>query len=282
MKLKKILFENFENKEKFENLSNGQKDEIFSRLEEIIKSGQWIIKKPYLYRGRDWDGFLKVKDSEKYDKRTPKDTGELMDYIVHDFTVNCFSEYPDRQQSRFALTYPGDATVFGDSVYYIFPYKSSKISHSNIDPYEFFNENGKFNNLEKLIDPFFSNGGRLKSFVKKENFSKEFYNLLNILKKVRNRNFVSVSNSFGCLDKVIEVLENQNVGIEDIENNSKLREMIRQLKLFFQIVEKYFKSLRKGYPKDKESGKGEVVYQGKYVQVHVELWDAYLRKKRSV
>ena len=277
IRLKSLLFEWGE----FEELSNPEKKKKVEELNEKLGSGNYIVKKPFLYRGREWDGLVKVKDTERYEKRTPRDTVSHIDYLIHHFTNNCYSDFPDRRQSRFALTHSGDADIFGSETYVIFPHKNSKTAHSPVDSYDVIVEEPRLNNrFEKGFETFFvdKNNKKKTSLYKKyqNKITLEIQSLITDLFEVYNRNEVSLS-QYGCPKEIIKKLEEEeNKFSRDDTSESKIAEGLYNLaEIFRHVILQYFDALNKGYPESKKAGRGEVTFQGKYLQVHYELFEHF-------
>lgn len=276
-RFKSLLFEWGE----FGELSNDEKKKKVKELGEKIGSGNYIVKKPFLYRGRGWNGLIKVKDTERYEKRKTRDTANHIDYLIHHFTNNCYPDFPDRRQSRFALTHSGDADIFGDETYVIFPHKSSKIAHSPVDSYDVIVEEPRLNNrFEKGLEIFFvgKNNKKKTSLHKKyqSQISTEVRSLISDLFEVFNGSEVPLS-QYGCPKEIIKKLEDEeNKLSRDKTSESKIAEGLYNLaEIFRHVILQYFDALNKGYPDSKELGRGEVTYQGKYLQVHYELFEYF-------
>jgi len=272
VRFKSLLFES----DRFDDLSKPEKDEKAEELKKQLNTGNWIVKKPLLYRGRGWDGLMKVKDSERYEKREPRDTKRRYDYLIHHFTVNCYPNLPDRRKSRFALTHFGDTNIFGDETYVIFPHKDAKIAHSYMDPYDFMVDLPKRKQGFGGLGPFFEEDKEKTSLYKKyeDQISKEVKNLLSDLYDIYKGSEVPLSH-YGCPEKILEILNNESDKFNKGEHE-KLQKIVWGLDnliwIFESVVLEYFEIFNNGYPENKDMGAGEVLYQGKYMQVHRDLF----------
>ncbi len=273
VKFKSLLFES----DRFDDLSKPEKDEKVEDLKNQLNTGNWIVKEPLLYRGREWDGLMKVKDSERYEKREPRDTKLHYDYLIHHFTVNCYPNLPDRRKSRFALTHFGDTNIFGDETYVIFPHKDAKIAYSYMDPYDFIVDMPKRKQgFIKGLKPFFKDGKEKTSLYKKyeDQISKEVKNLMSDLYDVYNGSEMPLSR-YGCPEEILEMLNNELDKFNGDEPG-EIRKVISGLSnliwIFESVVLEYFEIFNTGYPENKDMGAGEVLYQGKYLQVHRDLF----------
>ncbi len=282
IRLKSLLFEWGE----FEELSSSEKKKKVKELNEKLGSGNYIVKKPFLYRGRGWDGLIKVKDTERYEKRKTRDTASHIDYLIHHFTNNCHSDFPDRRQSRFALTQSGDTDIFGDETYVIFPHKNSKTAHSPVDSYDVIVEEPRlYNRFEKGLETFFvdKNNKKKTSLHKKyqSQISTEVQSFISDLFEVYNGNEPSLSR-YGCPKEIIKKLEEEeNKFARDGTSESKIaRGLYHLAEIFRHVILQYFNALNKGYPESKKAGRGEVTFQGKYLQVHYELFE-YFKENRD-
>lgn len=282
--LKEILKENIT---RFSDLPKSKKGERLEELQKIISSGDWILKEPFLYRGREWDEIFKVKDSTKYERRKTRDTKNRYDYLIHDFTVNCNPEYPDRWQSRFALTKQGDADIFGSETYVILPEKGSKLAYSEIDSYDILVDEPKRKNA-------YAQG--LRSFYKsvdskeitaaygnlKHEMSEDIKNLISDLHDVYRGKKVSIS-KYGCPNKILKFLEGEMEKFDG--SGASEKEIFRGLSklawIFKFTIKEYFSSFSLGYPPTVDKGAGEVIYQGKYLQIHVELFNYFKERDQT-
>lgn len=275
IKLKDVLFEGKEPE------NAPVKDAVVEQLHEELRSNNWIVREPFIYRARGWDGQFKKKDSEVYDKRKTRDTGDTMDYLFHDFIMSCHPDYPDRRQSRFAGPDKWeieDIIDYGEHTYIIFPHKGAKIASATADSYVYFVE--EYNHeLERGLSYFFKKGGLEDVEDKIQNRT---IDLLKRLAKVEFENKeVDIFGEFGCMKNILYLLSSaeQKFSPEGEYKNKVVEEAFQDIKKIFSVsLNGYFDTLSKGYPDTRSEGRGEVIYQGEYLQVHEEVWSEYKRK----
>lgn len=287
MKLKDILFESSFGDPSFEELEKKERDKILDNIDKFLKTGEFIFKEPYLYRGRTFDGFVKEKNTESYDlPREPVDTGMEEDYIIHDYSVNCYPEHPDRRQARFATTSSDLAHDYGPNLYVIFPHKKAKISSNVEDAFQIFMDNQSY--LENALKDFYtfgSGGGVFKrgSFRDNEDeIDNDIQQLIEKLYKIYQMDASKKPSLYehGCPKQVLHKLVDHEKKFE--RKDKFLEEGFRNLKDYYSdLVLEYFTSYDLGYPEDKNSGGGEVVYQGKYLQVKYQAMNAYIKQRMN-
>lgn len=276
MKFKSLLESIQKENNSISAVSNEKKQALLSKLRGILKSNIYINKKPHLYRGRSWDGFLKQKDSESKGRRPPVDTNPHYDFLIHDFTDGCFSDFPDRWHSRFATTHAPNTQKYGRSQYIIFPHKNCKLAYSKKDPYDILvgkaNVKKGFDNLTA----FYSRFEKTALYEKHQNkISKKAQNVIRILNKIYHSNYMEYLSDIGCPSELFDHMNEQRSNFEVIELDKAFSGILWILKA---VVMEYFDSYTLGYPTSQSAGKGEVIYQGKYLQVSVELYNEYLKK----
>lgn len=225
------------------------------RLNRFVEQGDYYIPDVKLYRGKS-DEINKILEKTTVSdiQRSPRDTEVWLDFLIDRIFTDCFPEYPRRRNSRFATVVKQSARSYGKYLYVIIPHKDAKLLSTKEDPLDVFHD------ITRLIETIGEDGlEKIKKNVEKE--IKEIVGL--ILGAFRGDIKTGVIKKHGCLDGIIKKLY-----------DSKYESMdFRKLKAAFQALRSYFNSLKLGDP-NLRSG-GEVMFQGEYLQVPINIFEEY-------
>lgn len=233
-------------------------------LLEIEGSSQWIVKEPVLFRGRsvkkDNQKYIKAKKTKK--RRGTKDTHEGVDELIHGFYESCYTNYPQRRYSRFATTDYKIASNYGNQVFVILPFKEAKLSALYLDSFNLFmTVEQELRSLEKEQR---NNHGHF------ETLSSEVQEILEVTQNVfkSNKNWKEVQK----LPCPVEIYDSIKDDMDRHVKNDILNSLHEPLKTAYLNILQYFKKTKKGYPKKGEEAE-DVMFQGKYIEVHKTLFD---------
>lgn len=255
-------------------LKESEREEALEKLHEKLNTGKWIFRKPWIYRGTKSDESIKVKDVSSRKNRTPKDTDDFVDKLLHIIYEHCYSDYPKRQESIFATTSTGGAAFFGD-LFVIFPSKKAKISSRGGDPHDLFtNLEVKINEIRNLWE---SNSDEIVKYIKSlpKEEERKIYSITSFLSGLDMR---FDHNDIPCpehLDHYVDDfvtkhgngLRTEPEGVQDLIHKSDHAAL---------LLKKYFSNIDLNYP-DQGDYAGEVMIDGEYLQVEKELFDDYYK-----
>lgn len=248
---------------KFKNLL--LEDKELQTLQELKKSEEWIFNNPPLYRGKysnEVQDYLEFKITSE--RRGTKDTAKYVDTIVHGFLKSCYSEFPDRRTSRFATTSKAGAEKYGDTIFVVVPHKSANVAYSPQDPYVLLDE--MKNRLQDVAHT------RLAHEDEYDDLPDQLQNVINVFLDIKrsgdSTKWKKVKN-LSCPDEIHELVK-QTIDFRIRED--KTTKILRPLNKFLKRLTHYFNYLTLGYPDDRV---GEVMFSGKYFEVHLDLWQKF-------
>ena len=254
-------------------LKEKDQEKLFEKLHEELNSGEWIVRETKLYRGTDRPTEkIKVKDVRSRSGREPKDTDNIVDELTHLFYGKCFLEYPNRRESVFAATSAGSVEFYGKA-YVIFPHKNAKISGRNADPHNIFEAlSSKITKIKKV---WLKNKDQINEVL--EEFPKEDSDTIRDLFFLFSGYDLSLiqSESISCPGNMAEYTDHLHKKYEGFSPQSlPFKKFLGLLDGVAYSINRYFEKLELGYPKS-DGFYGEVMLDGKYLQVEKNLFDEY-------
>lgn len=238
------------------------------KLERLLDSGSYVLKTPYLYRGKNKRVDVKKKTTVSDREREPVDTDKWLDNLIDVIYRDCYPNYPRRRESRFASTKLQNAKAYGSEVYVIIPDINATLLSCEEDPFVIFDE---IRSVFKKVDE-----GFLLSYLDGEfPTTDEVVEILKLAKKFYiDPESIDVGEikKLGCLSGILK-----NLRYHQNELNADPL-AIGRLLYGFDTLNDYFESLSLGYPANKESG-GEVMFQGEYLQVPLDVFNHYMESQ---
>ena len=258
----------------FKDLLTESKDSKFRSLIKLLKKDEWILQKPFLYRGRGGEPEFAYEIREKRKEREPKDTAIKTNNIVSCLHNVFLPEFPHRERSVFS-TY--DRTVTRDYGVYdmlVVPHETAKISWSEADAWWSF-----FKEMEPMIDSLSSRNPTecLKWNKDESEHHRMVFDLIQAL--------VNSSSAKNCskLKKYKEEYGNPFVNstafmtLRNKLENEPSTCFLNSQKVVSNL-EKYFRNLHLGYPNNKESFY-ETAIEGKYIYINLKTFLDHHKEK---
>lgn len=114
---------------------NEQSKNTIDDLIYLLKTDDWIFRKPLIFRGSSTDiETFEVRGARE--SRTPRDTDEKTTNLVncvHDVVLS--EKTPHRTKATFGTATENDARNYGPNVYILIPHRNAKIAYTEHDPW---------------------------------------------------------------------------------------------------------------------------------------------------
>ncbi len=204
---------------------------------------------PLLLRGTD-DKVDLFKEKQIRKDRKPRDTDEKTDVIVSAVEDEFYSNYPKRQESKFAVTEDryDTASEYGSNVYYCFPHNSAFVASLPNDAIDYLPNYVAFELRELLDSVDYMKAPAILGFVE------TYLNTKTSTGATMNQLYSYIRREWG------EMLEEYNKlhGIRNTINDKDAANKLQDVGWFIGGIKKYFDELEQGV---RESS-GEVLFDG--------------------
>ena len=251
-------------------------EEELERLDKIVQEDNWLynFNRPIYRASKVQEENFKVKQTTER-KRT-RDTIFYVYELIHLFYKHCFPNLPDRRHSRFGSVFRDNIETYLEPTqnmekesYVIFPHASAKVSSRIEDPFTVLDEIKRF--TDRVFEyPLDENSNDLMGYIKER--SQHIYKFVKFLDDLKNQKTPDVSaNELGCPEKLESKIKREVKALE----NDKLENYVLNAA---QNIYLYFDDIESGYPKSSKQG-GEVMWDGKYLQIKEDFYEHYVYHK---
>lgn len=124
-------------------LKEAQSEQQLDKFIGLLESGDWIFRKPLLYRGSQTTEIDTFNIRRGRERRGARDTSKIIENLVNCIHDVLIPNFPDRKQSVFTTSTESNAEKYGGYVYLVIPSKHAVISHIDHDPWWDFFRNAK-------------------------------------------------------------------------------------------------------------------------------------------
>lgn len=261
---------------RFKDLLFEYSDEELERLDKTVQEGNWLYNfdRPIYRASKVQSENFKVKETTK--RKKTRDTIFYVDELIHLFYNHCFPNLPDRRHSRFGSVFRDNIETYLDPTqsmekesYVIFPHASAKISSRIEDPFTVLDEIKTF--TDRIFNyPLDGNFNDLMGYIGER--SQYLYKFVTFLNDLRNQKTPDASISeLGCPKKLESKVKRE---VETLENDKFENSTLNAA----QNIYLYFDDIEPGYPKSSKQG-GEVMWDGKYLQIKEDFYEHYVYYK---
>lgn len=242
-------------------------------LQKLLSGGDWIFKKPFLFRGSNTEiESYSIRGARE--DRTPKDTAQNVANFVSCYNDVFLSEFPNRSRSTFTTRMKKEAEWYGDNVFLVIPHKSAKVGHSSFDAYHEF-----FDHIEVHINSIRRSVPDILSKIDKNSPKKfrKFFDLVKVIKKGAVGECVEMKEYYQKYNervvysaKYLKELKSELVN-SDLPTGKNFENLYDSLISLSRVLNMYFDSLKLGYPDDEDWY--ETVVEGKYIYLSYEFYE---------